>query len=99
MSDGYTYTTLSSRLGEPVQVSVSFHLDQDAWIEVPGTATGKPHLSVAHGDVSVSIGPASPDQVTEQDARLARKLAERAATYAAAVERPAAAASPGTAAA
>jgi hypothetical protein len=49
--------------------------------------------------VSVSIAPACPGQVTEQDAQLARKLADQAATYAAAIERLAAAGGPGDAAA
>ncbi len=77
MSAGYTYTTLSSRPGEPVRVSVSFYLDERAWIEVPGAGTDTLHLAISHGKVSVSICPASPDEVTEQDARIARKLADR----------------------
>jgi len=99
MSAGYTYTTLSAHPGEPVRVGVSFYLDERASIQVPGTGTDAPHLSVSHGDVLVSIGPARPDQVTEQDARIARKLAARAAAYAAEVERLAAGNGPGTAAA
>jgi hypothetical protein len=90
MSDGYTFTTLSAHRGEPVKVGVSFCLDQSAWISVFGVSDGRPHLSVAHGDVSVDIGPAAAGVVTGQDARIARKLAEAAAEYAAAVERIAA---------
>jgi hypothetical protein len=99
MSEGYTYTTLSAHRGEPVKVGVSLYLDERAWIAVPGTGTATPHLSVQHGDVSVSIGPARPGEVTEDDARIARKLADRAAVYAAEVERLAAAGDPGNAAA
>jgi hypothetical protein len=99
MSVGYTYTTLSAHPGEPVRVGVSFYLDEHAVIEVPGTGTGALHLSVSHGDVQVSIGPARPGQVTGHDARIARKLADHAATYAAEVERLAAGNGPGTAAA
>ena len=51
MSDGYTYTSLTARRGEPVRIDVSFHLDDSAWLAVParvcdiehqyiGTATG-----------------------------------------------------------
>jgi hypothetical protein len=99
MSEGYTYTTLSAHPGEPVKVAVSFYLDQHAWIAACGTGTGRPHLSVSHGDVSVSIAPARTGQVTGQDARLAREVADQAATYAAEVERLAAAGGPGGAAA
>jgi hypothetical protein len=99
MSEGYTYTTLSSHQGEPVRVGVSFYLDTHAWVAVCGRESGQPRLTVSHGDVSVSIGPASPGQVTEQDARIARSLADQAAAYAAEIERLAAADSPGRAAA
>jgi hypothetical protein len=99
MSEGYTYTTLSAHQGEPVKVAVSFYLDEHAWINVCGAEAGRPHLAVSHGDVSVSIAPARADRATEQDARLARTLADQAATYAAEVERLAAAGDPGDAAA
>ncbi|MGH3222579.1 MAG: hypothetical protein ACRDPY_28435 [Streptosporangiaceae bacterium] len=101
MSTGYTYTTISAHPGDPVRIGVSFYLDQDAWIVVPGAGTDKPHLTIAHGDVSVHIGPRT-DPVTGEDARLARHLAEQAVTYAAEIERLAAsseAARPGTTAA
>jgi hypothetical protein len=99
MSEGYTYTTLSAHQGKRVKVAVSFYLDEHASITVFGIKTGRPHLSVSHGDVSVSFAPACADQATEQDARLARTLADEAATYAAEVERLAAAGDPGDAAA
>jgi hypothetical protein len=99
MSAGYTYTTLSAHPGEPVKVAVSFYLDEHAWINVCGAEAGRPHLAVSHGDVSVSFALACPGQATDQDARLARALADEAATYAAEVERLAAAGSPGDAAA
>jgi hypothetical protein len=83
---GYTYTTLSGGPDEPVRVRVSFYLDSAAWIRVPGVAEGKPHLVVEHGDVSVSFSP-SPGDVSAEDARLARELADRAAEYAAVIER------------
>ena len=97
MNEGYTYTTISAHPGEPVQVHVAFYLNQHAWLEVCGT--GKPHLAISQGEVSVSIAPACPGRVTEQDAQLARKLADQAATYAAAIKRLAAAGGPGDAAA
>lgn len=102
MSDGCTYTTLSAHPGEPVRVGVSFYLDELAWIAVPGIGAGRPHLSISHGDVSVAILPSSPEEITAEDARIARALADNAATYAAEVERLCAArkaSSPGTAAA
>jgi len=99
VSAGYSYTTLSSRPGEPVRVGVSFYLDEHTWIVVPGAGSAMPHLTVSHGDVSVSISPASPGQVTGQDARIARKLAEHAAIYAAEIERLAAGNRPGATAA
>jgi hypothetical protein len=83
---GYTFTTLSSRPGEPVQVGVSFHLDQQAWIAVPGIGSGEPHLAITHGDVWVNVCP-SPGGVTVQDARTARCLADKATAYAAELER------------
>lgn len=86
MSDGYTYTTLSARRGEPTQVRVSFYLDQEAWIAVPGIAAGTPHLHISHGDVSVNIAPRT-QQPTAEDARIARSLADKAAAYAAEIER------------
>jgi hypothetical protein len=101
VSAGYTYTTLSAHPGEPVQVGVLLHLDELAWISVPGIGSGRPHLSIAHGDVSVAILPSSPDEVTAADARIARTLADKAATYAAEIERLCAASKasgPGTAA-
>ena len=48
---------------------------------------GRPFLSVSHGDVSVHIGPRTDAEVTAEDARIARKLADQAASYAAEVER------------
>jgi hypothetical protein len=86
MSDGYTYTTLSARRGEPTQVHVSFFLDQEAWIAVPGIAAGTPHLHISHGHVSVNVGPRT-GQLTAEDARIARVLADKTAAYAAEIER------------
>jgi hypothetical protein len=96
MSDGYAYTTISARPGDPVRIGVSLYLDRNAWITVSGEAEGRPHLGIALGDVSVGIGP-GPDEVTVEDARIARSLADKAAQYAAAVEQLAAASEPGPA--
>jgi hypothetical protein len=86
MSDGYTYTTISARPGEHPRIGVAFYLDEHAWITVPGTDEGRPHLHIAHGEVSVSISP--PDEtVTAQDVVIARRLAEQAAEYAAEIQR------------
>jgi hypothetical protein len=86
MSEGYAYTTLSARPGEPTHVTVSLYLDRLAWIAVPGIGTDRPHLSIALGDVSVCIGP-EPKGVTAEDAWIARRLADKAAAYAAELER------------
>jgi hypothetical protein len=93
---GYTYTTLSARPGEPVVVAVSFYLDAKAWLTVPGIDAGRPRLTISHGDVSVRIGPAAEEQVTAEDARIARTLADQAAVYAAEVERLSAASQAGS---
>jgi hypothetical protein len=89
---GYTYSTVTARIGEPVHIRVSFYLDSDAWIHLVGAEDDRPHLTVAHGDVSVSIGPQA-GQVTAEDARIARHLADQAAEYAAVIERLSAATS------
>jgi hypothetical protein len=99
--DGYTYTTISAGPGEPTRIGVSFYLDKESWIVVSGIKVGQPRLAVSHGDVSVCFGPRR-DAVTAQDARIARCLADHAATYAAEMERLAAgneASADGTAAA
>jgi hypothetical protein len=93
MSDGYAYTTISARPGERVRIGVSLYLDRQAWIAVCGEADARPRLSIALGDVSVGIGP-GPDEVTAEDARIARSLADKAAQYAAMVEQLAAASEP-----
>ena len=88
MNEGYSYTTLSSHPGQPVRVRVSFYLDERAYIEFYGAEQGgRPFLSISHGDVSVSIGPCSDAEVTAEDARIARTLADLAASYAAEIER------------
>ena len=94
MSGGYTYTTIINRRGEPTRITVSFYLDADAWITVPGADSETPFLSIVHGDTSVRIGPRA-DQVTSEDVAIARNLANQAATYAAEIERLAAASEAG----
>jgi hypothetical protein len=59
MSDGYTYTTIAARREQPTKITVSFYLDEDAWIVVPGAGTGSPHLTIEHGDVTVRVAPRS----------------------------------------
>jgi hypothetical protein len=99
VSGGYTYTTLTGGRDEPVQVRVSFYLDDPAWIRFITSESGTPHLVVSQGDVSAVIGPASAARVTGHDARLARELADRTAEYAAEIERLAALAATNPAAA
>jgi hypothetical protein len=87
MSEGYTYTTLSGGPDKPMNVTVSFYLDDLAWMRVVGADTGRPLLCISHGEVSVNVGPAAPGLVTAEDARIARSLADLAAEYASEVER------------
>ena len=90
MSEGYAYTSVSVRPGKPATVGLSLYLDGATWIEVYGAGEGKPHLNISVGDASVNIGP-QPQGITAADARIARRLADKAAAYAAEVERLAAA--------
>ena len=55
-------------------------------IDTYGRGTGSPHLGISHGEVSVSISPV-PGRASAEDARIARELADKAAVYAAEVER------------
>lgn len=98
MSAGYTHTTISAHPGEPARVGVSFYLDEQAWIIALGRDTARPLLTVSLGEVSVTFSP-DPEGVTGEDARMARCLADEAASYAAAVEELAAKDARGTAAA
>ena len=91
MREGYSYTSISAHPGQPVRIDVSFYLDDRAWIDVPGVGNHRPHLVIAHGDVSATVAPVDPAAVTNLDARQARLLADQAAVYAAEVERLAAA--------
>ena len=90
MSEGYAYTSISVRPGKPATVGLSLYLDGATWIEVYGAGEGKPHLNISVGDASVNIGP-QPQGITAADARIARRLADKAAAYAAELERLAAA--------
>jgi hypothetical protein len=65
---------------------MSLYLDGGAWIEVYGAGEGKPHLNISVGEASVNICP-QPQGVTAGDARIARRLADKAAAYAAEIER------------
>jgi hypothetical protein len=84
--DGYSYTTISARLGEPTLIDLSFYLDEHARVEVLGAENGRPFLSISHGDVSVVISPRRESR-TALDAQIARKVADQAALYADEVER------------
>jgi hypothetical protein len=87
VSEGYSYATITASKDEPTRVSVSFYLDDEAWIAMcTDPKTGRAHLSIAYGDVSVAICPL-PGRVTARDVRIARELASQAAAYAAELER------------
>jgi hypothetical protein len=83
---GYTYTSIVVRPGEPTDIGVSFYLDDHAWVTVAGAGTDRPHLHIAQGEVSVSIGPRT-ETVTADDVVIARRLADQAAEYAAEMQR------------
>jgi hypothetical protein len=88
VSAGYSYATISAARDEPTLISVAFHLDDQAWFAVCGDRDKRQvHLTVSYGDVSATFAPAVPGEVTERDVRIARTLAEKAAEYAAEVER------------
>jgi hypothetical protein len=86
MSEGYAYTSISVRPGKPATVGLSLYLDGTTWIEVYGAGEGKPHLNISVGEASVNIAP-QPQGITAADARIARRLADKAAAYAAELER------------
>jgi hypothetical protein len=86
MSGGYGFTTISVKSGEPATVGLSLYLDGAAWIEVYGAGAGKPYLNIAVGGASVNIAPQR-QGITAADARIARRLADEAAVYAAEIER------------
>jgi Integrase core domain len=72
--------------GQRPRIGVAFYLDEHAWITVPGTDDGRPHLHIAHGEVSVSISTPA-ETLTAQDVVIAHRLADVAAEYAAEIER------------
>ena len=83
---GYTFTTITGGPEEPTRIEGSFYLDDAARIRLYGLDDDRPQLGIAHGHVEVTFHPGG-GRVTEDDARLARELADKAATYAAEVER------------
>jgi hypothetical protein len=86
VSEGYTYTTISSGPDGPTRIGMAFYPDHTARIRACGLHNDRPALCIVHGDVDVTFAP-TPGPVTATDARLARKLADQAAAYAAEVER------------
>ncbi|MGH3155401.1 MAG: hypothetical protein ACRDNF_02320 [Streptosporangiaceae bacterium] len=86
MSGGYTYTTITGGPEEPVRIGVSFYLDDAARIRNYGVGEDRAQFGIAHGDVEVTFA-VPHGQVSEDDARVGRELADKAAIYAAEVER------------
>ncbi|MGH3155502.1 MAG: hypothetical protein ACRDNF_02830 [Streptosporangiaceae bacterium] len=86
MSGGYTYTTITGGPEEPVRIGVSFYLDDAAHIRNYGQGGDRPMFGIQHGDVEVLFIPPH-GQFSEDDVRLARELAAKAAIYAAEVAR------------
>jgi hypothetical protein len=86
MTGGYTYTTITGGLEEPMRIGVSFYLDSAAYIRNYGVGSERAQFGISHGDVEVTFA-VPHGQASEEDARLARELADKAAIYAAEVER------------
>jgi hypothetical protein len=86
VSGGYSFTTINSAPHKPTTIGVSFHLDDSAWVRACGLDSGRPQLSISHGEVSARFAPV-PDTITQTDVRIAHQLADQAALYATAVER------------
>jgi hypothetical protein len=86
VTGGYSYTTIMAAADEPTRIEISFHLDDSAWVRAYGLDEDRPQLTIRHGDVAATFAPTM-GRITEDDARMARELADRAATYAAGVER------------
>jgi hypothetical protein len=92
MTDGYSYATITADRDQPVNIAVSFYLDARAHVEAFVHQDGRrAHLTIEMGDVSATIDTARPGAVTDEDAQVARRFADQAAAYAAAVEQIAAA--------
>ncbi|HEY3732353.1 MAG TPA: hypothetical protein VGL63_00375 [Streptosporangiaceae bacterium] len=86
MSGGYTFTTITAGAEEAARIEVSFYLDDAARIRIYGTDCDRPQFCITHGEVSVAFL-TTKTRVTEDDARIARQLADQAVAFAAEVER------------
>jgi hypothetical protein len=86
VSAGYTYTTIRSQPDDRIRIDVLVYPDDAVRIRVCGLDEDKPQFWIAYGDVDVTFLPTS-GQITETDARIARELPDKAAIYAAEVER------------
>ncbi|GAA4130738.1 hypothetical protein [Actinomadura keratinilytica] len=86
MSDAYSYTTVVVDPDGTSRISVSLRPDDDMSVVCP-TGRDRAQISVSHAAAHVLIGPAAPEAPTAEDVRVARKLAESFAVYAAEVER------------
>ena len=87
MDHGYTYTVITGRPGDAMDVRTSFYLDETANIQMIGAGTDRVFLAVDHGEVSVNIGPRANVRLTEADVDLIRRLADQSAALLAEVER------------
>ena len=84
---GYTYTVITSRPGDAMDVRTSFYLDETADIQVIGAGTDRAFLAIDHGEVSVNIGPRTNVRLTDTDVDLIRRLADQTAALLVEVER------------
>ncbi|MBX6770048.1 MAG: hypothetical protein IRY90_23330 [Actinomadura rubrobrunea] len=86
MSDAYSYTTVMVEPDGTSRISVSLRPDEDMSV-LCSTGRDRAQITVMHAAAHVLISPVSPKAPTSEDVRVARRLAESFAVYAAEVER------------
>ncbi|MFI0374509.1 hypothetical protein ACH35V_42195 [Actinomadura sp. 1N219] len=82
----YSYTTVSVEPDGTALTSVSLHPDERVSVLYP-RGKDRAQISIAHAYAHVSIVPTNATAPTAEDVRVARKLADSFAAYAAEVER------------
>ena len=84
--DAYSYTTVSVKPDGTARTTLS--MQPDEWLSVICPRGKKrAQISLEHSRADVTLSPTSPTAPTAEDVRVARKLAESFAIYAAEVER------------
>ena len=84
--DAYSYTTVSVEPDGTARTSLS--MQPDEWLSVVcPRGKERAQISLSHSRADVTLSPTSAAAPTAEDVRVARKLAESFAVYAAEVER------------